>query len=199
MLSATDAYTDGSLSCYVISFTKGRRAVLSGSAAACLTGTPFSEESRTIPLEEVLPFLKGVRDKVNERMRTFTGAFPHIYLLFLDFQNCWINVDIKDCIGQILKNGPQCGVFSIVQCSSPGLMSERGARIDFFKHRVALQMSKEDSLTTIGASVAERLNDLSKEAGRAPGVQRALYVNKSRPGMVKVRPYSYRPLIVKKQ
>ena len=200
LLSASDAYSDGSVTCYVFSFIKGRKALLSGSASTYLCGTaPFSEKSRTIPMEELIPFLKEIRDTVNNRMKDFTGVFPHIYLLFLDFQNCWINIDIRTYLGDIFKNGPQCGVFSIVQSSSAGLMKERGADLANFKHRVALQMSREDSHAMIGQSVAGNLNDFTKEEGRSPGIQRALYVNKNQPGMVKIRPYSYRPLIIKKQ
>jgi len=193
ILSAADAYVDGSATCYVMSFMK-KRATLYSSASTFLCGAPFSEASREVPREEFVSFIKELKGKVEERQRDFSGESPHIYLLFLEYQNSGIDSDVKKSMEFILKNGPQFGVFTVLQSGALGSLKERGADKDLFNHRIALQMSKEDSRDMMGSNKAAFLNG---PKDKSPGLQRAFYFNKSSPGThVKFRPYSYSGLII---
>lgn len=198
LLSVGDAYTDGSATCYIISFMK-KKAVLSNSASSFLCGIPFSSDSREIPRSEFVAFIKGIRNTVEERQKDFTGENHHIYLLFLEYQNSGIDSDVKKSLEFILKNGPQCGVFTIMQAGVLGPLKDRGSDINCYNHRVALQMSKEDSRDLIGSNKASSLNDFTKEKEKGPGLQRAYYFNKSDSILAKFIPYSYKPLIIDQQ
>lgn len=197
LLSAADAYTDGSLSCFVFSFMK-KKAVLNRSASTFLCGVPFSGESREVPREEFVSFIKDIRHVVEERQKDFSGEYHHIFLLFLEYQNSGIDSDVKKNVEYILKNGPQFGVFTVMQVGTLGSLKDRGADKDYFNHRIALQMSKEESRDLMGGSnKAAFLNDFSKD--KSPGLQRAYYFNKaSISQQIKFRPYSYRNLIIDK-
>ena len=197
ILSAADSYLDGSATCYILSFMK-KRAILNGSASAFLCGPPFSEDSREIPREEFVSFIKELKGKVEERQKDFSGENPHIYLLFLEYQNSGIDSDVKKCVEFILKNGPQFGVFTVLQSGALGSLKDRGADKELFNHRIALQMSKEDSRDLMGSS--NKAAYLNEAKDKSPGLQRAYYFNKSSPGQhIKFRPYSYTGLIINNQ
>lgn len=194
VLSAADAYKDGIATCYIFSFMK-KKAELFGSPQAFLCGAPFAAESQEIPRTEFVSFIKKMHDLVDDRQKDFSGDYHHIYLLFFDYQNSGVDRDVKTNLEYVLKNGPQCGVFSIVQAAaSLGSMKDRGADCNLFNHRVVLQVPKEASRDMMGDNRASMLNDLSKE--KEPGLQRAFYYNKTNSVAVKFRPYSYRPLII---
>lgn len=195
LLSAADAYIDGSITCFILSFMK-KKAVLNHSASTFLCGVPFSKESREIPREEFVSFIKDIRKVVEERQKDFRGEYHHIFLLFLEYQNSGIDSDVKKTVDFILKNGPQFGVFTVMQAGTLGSLRDRGADKDNFNHRIALQMSKEESRDLMGGSnKAAFLNDLSKD--KSPGLQRAYYFNKAFSNQqIKFRPYSYQNLIV---
>lgn len=198
LLSVGDAYTDGSATCYILSFMK-KKAVLNNAASTFLCGIPFSSDSREIPRSEFVAFIKDMRNTVEERQKDFTGENHHIYLLFLDYQNSGIDSDVKKSLEVILKNGPQCGVFTIMQAGIIAPLKDRGSDISYYNHRIALQMSKEDSRDLIGNNKASSLNDFTKEKEKAPGLQRAYYFNRNNSILTKFIPYSYKSLIVNQQ
>lgn len=192
VLSAADAYLDGCATCYVVSFSK-RKSLLYGAAAEFLCGNPFSEQSREVPREEFVSFLQDISDAVSKRQKDYSGIYSHVYLLFLDYQNSGIDRSVEKTLEFILSNGPQVGIYTVMQAG--GVSSLKGrTKVDFFNHRVALQMSFEDSREFIGKKWAGGLNDLTKET--SPGLQRAYYYNDSNSLYVKLKPYSYRPLII---
>lgn len=192
VLSAADAYLDGCATCHVISFSK-RKTVLYGSASAFLCGSPFSAQSGEVPREEFVSFLQGISDEVTRRQKDYSGIYSHVFLLFLDYQNSGIERSVEKTLEFILSNGPQVGIYTVMQAG--GVASLKGrTKVDLFNHRVALQMSYEDSREFIGKKWAGGLNDLTKET--SPGLQRAYYYNDSNSLYVKFKPYSYRPLIL---
>lgn len=194
VLSAADRYIDGAATCYILSFMR-KKAELFGSAETFLCGVPFAPESREVPRTDFVSFIKTMHEEVEKRQQDFSGEYHHIYLLFLDYQNSGINRDAKADLEYVLKNGPQFGVFSVVQsAANPSSMRERGADSNFFNHRVVLQVPKEVSRDMIGDNRASMLNNLAEE--KAPGLQRAYYFNRTNSFAVKFRPYSYRPLII---
>ena len=192
VLSAADAYLDGCATCHIISFSK-RKSVLYGSAAAFLGGNPFSEQSGEVPREEFVSFLQGISEEVTKRQKDYSGVYSHIFLLFLDYQNSGVERSVEKTLEFILSNGPQVGVYTVMQAG--GVASLKGrTKVDLYNHRVALQMSFEDSREFIGKKWAGGLNDLTKET--SPGLQRAYYYNDNNSLYVKFKPYSYRPLIL---
>ena len=195
VLSAADAYLDGSVTCHVISFSK-RKTLLYGSAAAFLCGNPFSAESGEVPREEFISFLQEISDEVTRRQKDYSGVYRHVFLLFLDYQNSGIERSVEKTLEFILSNGPQVGIYSVMQAG--GVASLKGrTKVDLFNHRVALQMSFEDSREFIGKKWAGSLNDLTKET--SPGLQRAYYYNDNNSLYVKFKPYSYRSLILNRE
>ena len=198
LLSVADAYTDGGPTCYVFPFTKAGQQRLAGSLPV-LCGNPFSNESKLVPMMDYPSTLKKMRDLIKERQKDFSGQLPHIYLLFLEFQNSPIDMDAKTALDFILKYGPQCGVFSVIQTEKYSFLRERGADMSYFNHRIALQMPRDDSQAIIRTYAASKLNNFTREEGRQPGVQLAVYYNANYSISVKFKPYSYRALIVDNQ
>ena len=192
VLSAADAYTDSSATCYVVSFSK-RKSILYGSASEFLCGYPYSADSANVPREDFITFLQEIGEEVTRRQKDYSGVYKHIFILFLDYQNSGIDRQVEKNLEFILSNGPQVSIYSIMQASGIATLKGR-TKVDMFNHRVALQMSFEDSRVFIDKKWAGALNDLTKET--STGLQRAYYYNNSNSLYVKFKPYSYKSLIL---
>ena len=65
----------------------------------------------------------------------------------------------------IMKNGPMVGVFTILQVDNIANLNRIGyGALNMFCHRIALQMSEQDSEKVVGSSAANKLLVLSRPA-----------------------------------
>jgi hypothetical protein len=88
----------------------------------------------------------------------------------------------------IMKNGPMVGVFTILQVDNLANLNRLcyGAQ-NMFCHRIALQMSEQDSDKIVGNQAANRLLVLNRPATNFRG----LYYNNVNNSVTKFKPYRY--------
>jgi len=86
----------------------------------------------------------------------------------------------------IMKNGPMVGVFTVLQVDNLANLNRLcyGAQ-NMFCHRIALQMSEQDSYKVVGNAAANKLLVLNRPATN----YRALYYNNVNNSMTKFKPY----------
>lgn len=86
----------------------------------------------------------------------------------------------------ILKDGPSLGIFTVLQVDNLTNLGRvgRGA-LNYFNHRIALQMTENDSNKVVGTIAANKL----KVNSRPSSDYRALYVNFINNEIIKFKPY----------
>ena len=85
-----------------------------------------------------------------------------------------------------MEHGPLVGVYTILQVSDLGrLKKSLDSKLNFFNHRIVLQMSEDDSRDTIDTAIASKLY----EEGKPSSINRAYYYNKSNNSITKFKPY----------
>ena len=86
----------------------------------------------------------------------------------------------------ILKDGPSLGVFTVLQVDNLINLNRLGRGVlNYFNHRIALQMNENDSNKVVGTSAAHKL----KVSGRPSSEYRALYYNDLNNEITKFKPY----------
>ena len=89
-------------------------------------------------------------------------------------------------LDSILKDGPSLGVFTVLQVDNLSSLNRLGrGALNYFNHRIALQMTEIDSNKVVGTSAANKL----KVSGRPSSDYRALYFNFMNNEITKFKPY----------
>lgn len=148
--------------------------------------------------EDVLKSLNMIKDFVDDRRdASDENEMTHIYLHFIDFQNARMfdvegmgsdrQSECSKLLAYILTYGPSVGVFTVLQVDNVSVLNRLGRyAIKAFNHRIALQMSEDDSNKVVGSSAANKL----KVMGRPSTEFRALYYNVVNNNLTKFKPYN---------
>lgn len=149
--------------------------------------------------EDVVNFLKYIKEEVVDARRQNTSIpNEHFYINIFDFQRGRMfdgtgnrgdmQSECARLLEYILKNGSMVGVFTILQVDNLANLSRLGfSALNLFCHRVALQISENESNKIVGNSAANRLLVLNRPATTF----RALYYNHINNSTTKFKPYSY--------
>ena len=145
--------------------------------------------------DEVLECLTKVKEIIEDRINDENKSLNHIYIGIYGFQlGRMFDVvgeygDPSECselLNYILKNGPFVGVFTILQCDNIRNLKRLSSSIlSNFAHRVALQMSENESYETIDSSAAHKLFIHT----RPSSIHRAYYRDNNRNTTIKFKPY----------
>jgi hypothetical protein len=153
--------------------------------------------------DEVANLLSDLKKVVDYRKNlTDESEMEHIYLHITAFQlgrmfdmvgaSCDRPSECGKLLESILKDGPSLGVFTVLQVDNLNSLNRLGrGALNYFNHRIALQMTEIDSNKVVGTSAANKLRvsghqspDSSKDY-RA----RALYFNYINNEITKFKPY----------
>ena len=147
--------------------------------------------------EDVKNYLQYVKDEVidvrkNDPSKRLTHFFIHIFEFQRGrmFDGTGSRGDMESesarLLQYILKNGPMVGVFTVLQVDNLMNLGRLGyGAQNLFSHRIALQMSEQDSDKIIGNSAANKLLVLNRPATN----YRALYYNNINNSITKFKPY----------
>ncbi len=155
---------------------------------------PFNHDFVEIGKQEEC--LRKIKAEIERRQKDDLVQKRHVYLSFYNFQfaynfnkqSDWDLSEIARLLTYILEQGPLVGIFTILQVdelSSLVKMLDRNS-LDRFNHRVALQMSENDSISIIEDRTASRIFVENKPSSK----NRAFYYNKSNNIKTKFKPYS---------
>ncbi len=147
--------------------------------------------------EDVKDFLQFIKDKVIDvRKSDPSNPMKHFFINIFDFQRGRMfdgmgsHGDLpSECarlLEYIMKNGPMVGVFTVLQVDNLSNLNRIGYNTqNLFSHRIALQMSEQDSYKIVGNAAANKLLVLNRPATN----YRALYYNNVNNSMTKFKPY----------
>lgn len=147
--------------------------------------------------EEVKDYLQFVKDEViDARKSDSSKRMTHFFINIFEFQRGRMfdgtgsRGDMQsECaclLEYIMKNGPMVGVFTVLQVDNLANLNRIGYGVqNMFCHRIALQMSEQDSDKVVGNSAANKLLVLNRPATN----YRALYYNNVTNAMTKFKPY----------
>lgn len=147
--------------------------------------------------EDVKDYLQFVKDEViDARKNDSSKSMTHFFLNIFEFQRgrmfdgAGSRGDLpSECAGlleYILKNGPMVGVFTVLQVDNLANLNRIGyGAQNMFSHRIALQMSEQDSDKVVGNSAANKLLVLNRPATN----YRGLYYNNVNNTITKFKPY----------
>lgn len=161
-----------------------------------LTARPFrqvvSHESKTDA--EVMEVLNYLKSEIDNRKTTKCDLY-HCYLTIFSFQLSPLfdkegkygssMSEAASLLLYILKQGPTVGVFTTLQVDRLECLNKLDNPLNLFMHRVALQMSENDSNKLMGSSAANKLRVENRPATRF----RAYYFNATQSAPVKFIPY----------
>jgi len=148
---------------------------------------------------DVKYFLQFIKeDVIDARKADSSLPLTHTFLNIFDFQRGRMfdgtgsrgdtQSECARLLEYILKNGPMYGVFTILQVDNLANLNRLGyGALNMFCHRIALQMSEQDSNKVVGSSAANKLLVLSRPATNF----RALYYNNINNSITKFKPYNY--------
>ena len=150
--------------------------------------------------EDVKDYLQFVKDKViDSRKNDSSMPLTHFFINIFDFQRGRMFDGVggrgdtqSDCsrlLEYIIKNGPIVGVFTLLQVDNLSNLNRMGSNVqNLFCHRIALQMSEQDSDRIIGSSAANKLIEPNRPATK----YRGLYYNNisNSNSITKFKPYS---------
>lgn len=156
---------------------------------------PFFHEFVDVDSQEEC--LTKIKAEIERRQKDSMVRKRHVYLSFYNFQfahnfnkqNEWDLSGVAQLLSFILDQGPLFGVFTILQVdelSSLVKFLDRGI-LDKFNHRIALQMSENDSLSVIEDKTASKLYVENKPSSK----NRAYYFNKNNNTKTKFKPYNF--------
>lgn len=147
--------------------------------------------------EDVKEFLQFIKDEIiGVRKNDPSNPMKHFYINIFEFQRGRMfdgtgsHGDLpSECahlLEYILKNGPMVGVFTVLQVDNLSNLNRIGYNTqNLFSHRIALQMSEQDSYKVVGNAAANKLLVLNRPATN----YRALYYNNVNNSMTKFKPY----------
>lgn len=156
----------------------------------------MQEVSGAEDVKECLQFIKD--DVVDARKSDPSMPLTHFFINIFDFQRGRMFDGVgsrgdmqSDCgrlLEYIMKNGPMVGVFTVLQVDNLANLNRLcyGAH-NLFCHRIALQMSEQDSDKLVGNSAANKLLVLNRPATN----YRGLYYNNINNSITKFKPYRY--------
>lgn len=155
------------------------------------------QESQTT--EDVLDDLKFIKEEVIDARKADPSLpLSHFFINIFDFQRARMfdgvgsrgdmQSECAQLLEYIMKNGPMVGVFTILQVDNLANLNRLcyGAQ-NMFCHRIALQMSEQDSDKIVGNQAANRLLVLNRPATNFRG----LYYNNVNNSVTKFKPYRY--------
>lgn len=155
------------------------------------------EEPKSV--EDIKDFLEFIKDEIiDARKADPSMPLTHYFINIFEFQRGRMFDGIgsrgdmqSECarlLEYILKNGPMVGVFTILQVDNLANLSRLGyGAQNMFCHRIALQMSEQDSDKIVGTQAANRLLVLNRPATNFRG----LYYNNVNNSITKFKPYRY--------
>lgn len=160
-----------------------------------LEALPFGTNFPKTP-EEIETSLNMIKEIIDDRRSLNEAELPNIFIGIFDMQNC--RAFDKDTSGRyekasaaatileyIIKNGPGVGVFTIMQTDNLESLTRIGSVLSAFNHRVALQMTENDSQKLVGSSAANKLFVFNRPASKYRGYLR----DTNRNIMIKFKPY----------
>jgi hypothetical protein len=156
---------------------------------------PFEKHFVADDATEITQTLKTVKDIIDLRQSDKSIVQDHIYLSFYDMQPSDVfrggarPFEGLQCLEYVLKFGSAVGVFVIMHVDSVQRLRQVLERntFDYFNHRVALQMSREDSDRVLANSGA-KANMLTMQS-RPQTKNRAFYFNPKENITSKFKPY----------
>lgn len=154
----------------------------------------LQEAKSSDQVKDYLQFVKG--EVIDARKNNPSLPLTHFFINIFEFQRGRMFDGVgsrgdmqSDCarlLEYILKNGPMVGVFTILQVDNLANLGRLGyGAQNMFCHRIALQMSEQDSDKIVGNSAANKLLVLNRPATN----YRALYYNHVNNSMTKFKPY----------
>jgi hypothetical protein len=147
--------------------------------------------------EDVRDYLQFVKDEViDARKSDSSKPMTHFFINIFEFQRGRMfdgtgsrgdmQSECARLLEYIMKNGPMVGVFTVLQVDNLANLNRIGyGAQNMFCHRIALQMSEQDSDKVVGNSAANKLLVLNRPATN----YRALYYNNVNNSMTKFKPY----------
>ena len=149
--------------------------------------------------EDIKDFLEFIKNKIiDARKADPSMPLTHYFINIFEFQRGRMfdgtgsrgdmQSDCARLLEYILKNGPTVGVFTVLQVDNLANLSRLGyGAQNMFCHRIALQMSEQDSDKIVGTQAANRLLVLNRPATNFRG----LYYNNVNNSITKFKPYRY--------
>ena len=147
--------------------------------------------------EDVKDYLQFVKDEViDARKNDSSVPMTHFFINIFEFQRGRMfdgtgsrgdmQSECARLLEYIMKNGPMVGVFTMLQVDNLANLNRIGYGVqNMFCHRIALQMSEQDSDKIVGNSAANKLLVLNRPATN----YRALYYNNVNNSITKFKPY----------
>ena len=147
--------------------------------------------------EDVRDYLQFVKDEViDARKNDSSRPMTHFFINIFEFQRGRMfdgtgsRGDLpSECarlLEYVMKNGPMVGVFTVLQVDNLSNLNRIGYNTqNLFSHRIALQMSEQDSYKVVGNAAANKLLVLNRPATN----YRALYYNNVNNSITKFKPY----------
>lgn len=149
--------------------------------------------------EDVRDFLKFIKENVvDARKKDSSMRMTHFFINIFEFQRGRMfdgtggrgdmQSECSVLLEYIMKNGPMVGVFTVLQVDNLANLCRLGyGAQNMFCHRIALQMSEQDSDKIVGNSAANKLLVLNRPATN----YRGLYYNHIINSITKFKPYRY--------
>lgn len=149
--------------------------------------------------EDIKDFLEFIKDEIIDARKADSSLpLTHYFINIFEFQRGRMfdgtgsrgdmQSDCARLLEYILKNGPMVGVFTVLQVDNLANLSRLGyGAQNMFCHRIALQMSEQDSDKIVGTQAANRLLVLNRPATNFRG----LYYNNINNSITKFKPYRY--------
>jgi hypothetical protein len=199
MLSEIDAHTEKAANVILMNFMMEEdpiQEVFQSEMFAAVSDYCNIQEAKTA--DDVKDFLQFVKDEViDARKNDSTKRMTHFFINIFEFQRGRmfdgtgsrgdLQSECTRLLEYILKNGPMVGVFTTLQVDNLANLNKIGYNTqNLFCHRIALQMSEQDSDKIVGNSAANKLLVLNRPATN----YRALYYNNVNNSMTKFKPYS---------
>lgn len=154
---------------------------------------PFTHEF--IETNGQLEYLEKIKTEIERRQSSPLIKRRHIFISIYSYEFAYSFRksgdwgDMSECgkiLSYILEHGPLVGIFTILQVSElSSLKKSLESPLSFFNHRIALQMSEDDSRDVLNSAIASKLYDKRRSSSE----NRAYYYNNSNNSIVKFKPY----------
>lgn len=147
----------------------------------------IQHQSENVGSRDVKNALQAIKDDIEKRLLEGTSNNPNIYLAFFSFQrgrafrkDGYTMSGEGDLLSYILKEGPDVGVFTMVQVDTMDNFSKNldDNLLREFSQRVASQMNPDNSVKIIGNQKASKLSN-----------NRAWYYDDNENTLTKFKPY----------
>lgn len=164
---------------------------------AAISGFCAMKEVNSKSTEDVKDYLQFIKNNVvDARKNDPSLPLKHFYINIFEFQRGRMfdgtggrgdmQSECASLLEYIIKNGPMVGVFTVLQVDNLANLNHLCySAQNMFCHRIALQMSEQDSDRIVGNSAANKLLVLNRPATN----YRALYYNNINNSMTKFKPY----------